>query len=58
MKRPEPEYKPMEVARLAQKIKDMNGKSGQRLDRCLDELLDQLDEDTNNPRVVDDAGAE
>jgi len=57
MKRPEPKYKPMEVARLAQKIKDMNGESGQKLDKCLDELLDQLDEDTNNPRVVDDAGA-
>lgn len=44
MKRPEPKYEQMEVPRLADKIKKMNGKSGQKLTECIDALSDLLDE--------------
>lgn len=44
MKRPEPRYEQMEVPHLTDKIKKMNGKSGHRLAKCIEELSDLLDE--------------
>ena len=43
MKRPERDE--LEVPRLPQQVKDMNGKSTKRLVECLDTLFDILDPD-------------
>jgi len=44
MKRPEPKYEQMEVPRLADQVKKMNGSSGRKLSQCIDALSELLDE--------------
>lgn len=44
MKRPEPKYEQMNVPRLTDKVKKMNGRSSQKLAECIDALSDLLDE--------------
>lgn len=40
-----PEREEIKVPRLTQEVKDMNGKSTERLTRCLDHLCDILDDE-------------
>lgn len=44
MKRPEPKYEKISVPRIHSDIKEMNGKSTHRLQKCIEELDNLLDE--------------
>ncbi len=57
MKRPEPKYENMEVPRLAEQVKKMNGKSGQKLAKCIDALSDLLDDnEEQHEETTDESG--
>jgi len=48
MKKPEPKYQPLHVPRLDPDIKEMNGRSTRRLEKCIEALTALLEE--NEPR--------
>lgn len=54
-----PEREQIDVPRIHEDIKEMNGKSTERLTQCIDKLSDLLDdndeETTCEPRSLDDA---
>ena len=43
MEYPKPQYEQIEVARLTDQVKNMNGQSSQRLSKCIDKLSELLD---------------
>ena len=53
-----PEYKKMSVPRIHDDIKEMNGKSTHRLQKCIEELDDLLDanDEAQNEEVTDESG--
>ena len=45
MKRPTPEYVRLDVPKLEKKVKELNGKSGRKLQGCIEKLNNLLNED-------------
>jgi len=53
MNKPTKDQKP-EVPRLAQEIKNLNGKSGKKLSKCIETLCEIIDEE--EPKRADSEG--
>jgi len=63
MKHPKPQYEQLEIPRLDNEVKKMNGKSSKRLSSCIDKLAELLEESggrdentTDGPSPVCDLG--
>jgi len=65
MKYPKPQYEQLEIPRLDDQVKKMNGKSSKRLQNCIDKLSELLEESegqdgdaTDGTGLVRDLGVE
>jgi len=54
MEHPKPKYEQLELPRLTDETKKMNGKSSQKLSQSIDKLSELLDEDDKQDETLDE----